>query len=68
MSDPVADIVTNAHLAGLVEELQESCMRLRLESRGMRAGRPRSTCSNHPTYLVSQASVRPSASLWAASL
>jgi hypothetical protein len=34
MSDPVADIMTNAHLAGLVEELQESCMRLRLEMSG----------------------------------
>jgi hypothetical protein len=34
MPDYVADIITQAHLAGLVEELQESCMRLRLEMGG----------------------------------
>src|SRR5260370_24513279 len=34
MADHVADIITNAHLAGLVEQLQQSCMTLRLEIGG----------------------------------
>ena len=34
MADYVTSPITQSHLTGLVEELQESCMRLRLEMGG----------------------------------